>query len=198
MRSLLLALVLMVIANSASAREFGFHSPGGRQIYTGNETFEEIRDTHRRRAILEAVFGYAPEGNLGLSVGYLLPRPHGLEVYFGYGMALNPSAHITTSLRYVTNIRGYRPYIAAGYAGMWLTDLKTRSDNVFGEIGYSFKVRATYHLTVGAGIRYLLRTHIQGDSPLLKSDVDEDLLQQERDDIRPWSPSFAFRFSRAF
>lgn len=194
----LIGLACLWQASPAAARNFGLHSPGGRSIYRPQDTLQSAADYAKRQSVLEAVFGYAPEGNIGLSVGWLLPKPHGLELYGGLGLQLNPSFQLLVSARYLMNIRGYRPYIGAGYLSSWLTDIGTRSDQVFAEVGYSFKVRSTYHLTIGVGVRYLIETYVLPNSPLRNSDIDPVLRDKELDNIRPWAPTVAFRFSRAF
>jgi hypothetical protein len=79
-----------------------------------------------------------------------------------------------------------------------LSALRTYSHNAFAEIGYSWKLRRTYHLTAGVGIRRILHIGIRPDSPLKADDVDPELLAEQERGISRWTPMIAVRFSRAF
>jgi hypothetical protein len=180
------------------AKNYGFHSPGGREIYDKRESFSEATITERRQFVIEVAVGAGPEGNLAMLLGWINQPVHGLEYYLGVGFELNPARHYTAAVRYLFNIDGYRPYIGLGYLFNDLYAVGTYSHNVFGEVGYSWVLHRTYHLTLGAGVRRILDVEVRDDSPLRAHDVDPELLNEQLDAIAPWVPTFALRFSRAF
>jgi hypothetical protein len=192
------ALALLLAALPASGKETGFSSPGRREIYDSNESFAEATRTRNRQFVIEVAAGAGPEGNLGALLGWLNQPVRGLEWYIGFGVELNPARHYTGGVRYMFNIDGYRPYVALGYLFVDLYELGTYSHNAFAELGYSWVIHETYHLTLGAGLRRILRIGVREDSTLRGSDVDPVLLDEQLDAVSPWVPTLALRFSRAF
>ena len=69
---------------------------------------------------------------------------------------------------------------------------------MFAEVGYSWVIHDTYHLTFGVGIRRIVYLGIRDDSPLRDPDVDQDFLAEGTDRVPRWIPIAALRFSRAF
>ncbi len=202
-RAALLALTVLVFAvllwsAEARAKEIGLHTPTGRDIYRPDETFAEVLEQNRRNFVVEAVIGLAPEGNVAANLGWLIPEPHGLELYLGGGLQFNPSYQLSAVLRYMMNFSGWRPYVALGYMHQELYMLGTDSENLVTEIGYKWVLQHTYHFTLGIGLRTLLHIGVQADSPLKESDVDPDFLQEQIDDVFSYVPTLALRFSRAF
>jgi hypothetical protein len=199
MRRTGLAICMVLLwASTARAKEIGLHTPTGRDIYRPDETFEEVLEQDRRNFVVEAVIGLAPEGNLATNLGWLIPKPKGLELYLGGGLQLNPSWQLSAVVRYMMNFSGYRPYLALGYMHQELYMLGTDSENLVTEIGYKWVLQHTYHFTLGVGLRVLLHVGVQDDSPLKESDVDPVFLREQVDDVFPYVPTLAFRFSRAF
>jgi hypothetical protein len=188
----------LAFALPANAKSIGYHTPGGREIYDQEDRFGAVQSTDQRQFVVEVAVGAGPEGNLGILIGWLNQPVRGLEWYAGFGFELNPANHYTGSVRYVFNIDGYRPYIGAGYLFHDLYELGTYSHNVFGEVGYSWVLHRTFHLSAGAGVRRILYVGIRDDSPLREADVDPDLLDEQVDAIAPWVPTITLRFSRAF
>lgn len=215
-RAMLVALALLGAAPAAAASEperegregsgklvqgakgFGLHSPRGRTIYRTEETFEDIVDSRRRIFVMEAQAGYGPEGNLGLVFGWMPKALHGVEFYGGAGVEINPAVHVSGAVRFLFNIRGYRPYVGVGYfyKDLFVTDVYAH--NAFVEAGYSWKVGPTYHFTLGIGVARLLHTGVRAGSVLRGADVDAAQLERQIDDVLPYRPIVAFRFSRAF
>lgn len=187
-----------LLAGPAVAKEIGLHSPGGKTIYDANETFSEVDDTRKRRFVVETVTGVAPEGNIGMLIGWLNQPVRGFEYYAGFGYEVNPAMAFTLSARYVFNISGYRPYVSLGYAYKDLSGIGTFNHNVFGELGYSWVLHHTYHLTAGVGLRRIVHIGIKDDSPLNAPDVDRAFLESETDNVARWAPLLSLRFSRAF
>ncbi len=182
----------------AAAKESGFSSPQGRRIYGPDERFDEVLDQHDRHFVIEAVIGHGPEGNLGMTLGWLLPDVPGLELYAGLGYAVGPGFNISGAARYYANLGGFRPFLSLGYIQQQLTALGTVNHNVFAEIGHKWVVHTTYHVTIGVGMRYIGAVVVTSGSPLRRSDVDPDLLNDSLDDVARWAPLVALRFSRAF
>lgn len=193
-----LTLLTLTWASSVLAKDIGIQTPTGKQIYDSNETFSDVDDTRKRRFVVEAVAGLGPEGNIGMLIGWINQPVRGFEYYAGFGYEANPALNVTGSVRYVFNIDGWRPYLAVGYIYKNLERLGTYNHNVFGEIGYSWVLHDTYHLTAGVGVRRILGVGIREDSPLKEPDVDPVLLASETDDMARWAPMVALRFSRAF
>ena len=189
---------LLFASATAQAKDFGFRSPGGREIYDEEDRFGTATSTRQRQFVIEVAIGAGPEGNLGALLGWLNQPVRGLEWYAGIGVEVNPATHYTLASRYMFNIDGYRPYVGLGYLYSDLYELGTYSHNAFAEVGYSWVLHETYHLTLGAGVRRILYIGIRPDSPLNDSDVDQALLAEQRDDVSPWVPTIALRFSRAF
>ncbi len=192
------ALVFSSAAWTAQAKDYRLSSPGGRSIYDAQETFAEAVDQRSRRFVVEAAIGAGPEGNVGMLLGYINFPVRGLEYYLGFGLESNPARQYTAAVRYLFNIEGYRPYVSLGYLFKDAYALGTYTHNLFGEVGYSWVLHRTYHLTAGIGVRRILSVHVREDSTLNASDVDPQLLDAELDDIARWVPTFALRFSRAF
>lgn len=197
-RAVLCALLLACVASPARAKDYRLSSPGGRSIYDQDETFGEVVNQHSRRFVVEAAIGAGPEGNVGMLLGYINFPVRGLEYYLGFGLESNPARQYTGAVRYLFNFDGYRPYVSLGYQFKDAFALGTYSHNVFGEVGYSWVLHRTYHLTAGVGVRRILSVHVREDSTLKGSDVDPQLLDEELNDVAPWVPTFALRFSRAF
>jgi hypothetical protein len=191
-------LVLALRTGTAGAKEIGLHTPGGRAIYDSNETFSQVGNTRHRRFVVETVAGVAPEGNIGMLIGWINQPVRGFEYYAGLGYEVNPALALTFSARYVFNIAGYRPYVSLGYIYKDLTGIGTFNHNVFGEIGYSWVLHETFHLTAGAGVRHIVYIGIKDDSPLTSPDVDPASLESETDAVARWAPIISLRFSRAF
>lgn len=196
--ALAVALASLVTARGALGKEIGIHSPAGKTIYDSNETFSDVDDTRKRRFVVEAVAGAGPEGNIGMLIGWINQPVRGFEYYAGFGYEANPALNVTGSVRYVFNLSGWRPYLSLGYIYKSLDRLGTYNHNLFGEVGYSWVLHETYHLTAGIGVRRILTIGIREDSPLNEPDVDRALLQSETDSVTRWVPMFALRFSRAF
>ncbi|MGE0326319.1 MAG: hypothetical protein AB7K71_40055 [Polyangiaceae bacterium] len=198
MRQLALTLALLCVASTVQAKDYRLSSPGGRSIYDEEETFAEVVDQRSRRFVVEAAVGAGPEGNVGMLLGYINFPVRGLEYYLGFGLESNPARQYTGAVRYLFNIEGYRPYVSLGYQYKDAFSIGTYSHNLFGEVGYSWVLHRTYHLTAGVGVRRILSVQVREDSPLRGSDVDPQLLDDELDGIARWVPTFALRFSRAF
>lgn len=136
----------------AEGRRYAVGSPGGRSIYTEDETFQDAVNQNTRRFVLEMALGSGPEGNLGMLFGFLNFPVRGLEYYLGFGLEFNPSRQYTGSVRYVFNIEGYRPYASLGYLYRDLYTLRTFDHDVFAEVGYKWVIHSTNHLTAGVGL----------------------------------------------
>jgi hypothetical protein len=197
-RAVQLACVTTLTAAPAAAKDHGLHSPGGRKIYHDVETFEDVLDTRLRRFVVEAAVGSGPEGNIAALLGFLNWPIHGLEYYGGFGLELNPCRSYTAAARYAFNIQGYRPYVGIGYLFRDVYEVGTFSHSAFLELGYSWVIHRTYRLAAGAGVRYLAHIGVGEGSPLRGPQIDEARLAAETDDVFPWTPTVALRFSRAF
>jgi hypothetical protein len=194
----LLAALCLLWWGAADAKQAGFNSPKGRRIYTPDETFRGVLDQDTRDFVVEVAVGSGPEGNLGLVVGWLAKEVKGVELYAGVGFEALPSLNYTGAVRYLMNFSGYRPYVGAGYLFQRMPELETRSHNAFVETGYSWKLRYTYHLTAGIGLRYMMDVSVEPGSPLSDETTDPAFLEEQLDDLKRWAPTFALRFSRAF
>lgn len=192
------ALALMLLSWPAAAKDYGVHTPSGRRIYKDDEAFGDVSNTRLRRFVVEAAVGAGPEGNVAALVGLLNWPIRRLGVYAGFGLELNPARHYTAALRYDFNLKGYRPYVAAGYLYNHVYRLGTFTHDVFAETGYTWVLHDTYRLSLGVGVRYRTYLGIMDSSPLNGEHIDRDLLAAERDDVFPWVPTLALRFSRAF
>jgi hypothetical protein len=193
-----LVAALLCWSPEASAKRHGLASPSGRAIYDDNERVFEVRDQSRRHFVVEVASGLAPEGNLGILLGWINQPVKGLEWYAGVGTELTPSVNATGTLRYMFNLDGYRPYIATGYLYREVQQLGSYSHNWFVEAGYKWILHRTYHLTAGIGVRRLLHVGVHEDSILRGDQVDPNRLDQELDAIAPYAPLVSLRFSRAF
>jgi hypothetical protein len=191
------ALATLLPAATASAKEGGFSSPQGRRIYGPHEQFGEVLDQTRRNFVIEVVFGYAPEGNIGANLGWLTPVD-GLELYLGVGLQANPSDHFVGTVRYFGSFGDFRPYVGTGYILQNLTRLGTVNHNWFVELGHKWRFHTTYHFTVGLGLRYIFGITVANDSPLSSSVVDPDFLESELDEVGRIAPVISVRLSRAF
>lgn len=181
-----------------AAKNHGVQSPHGRRIYEDGEVFSHVRDQSRRTFVVEVVSGLAPEGNLGMLLGLINQPVRGLEYYAGVGLELTPAQNIPFSVRYLFNIDGYRPFVAAGYSYRILAEVGVRSHNVFFEAGYKWVLHRTHHLTAGIGLRRPVSVQVLDDSPIGADDTDPELLAEQIDASRKWVPTLSLRFSRAF
>lgn len=180
------------------AKDYGVRTPGGRAIYEADETFHEALDHRGRDFVIEVATGLGPEGTFGALLGWINKPVRGLEYYLGFGIDLAPARNYTAAVRYVANIDGYRPYASLGYDFHETYAIGSYSHNAFTEIGYSWVLHRTYHLTAGLGIRRILYVGIEADSILRQSDADPGLLHEAESDVASWVPMVALRFSRAF
>lgn len=180
------------------AKSLGIHTPHGRAIYRPDETFADIVDSRRRIFVIEAAAGLGPEGNLGLVAGYMPKQIHGIEFYGGAGFEANPAYRVTGAVRFLFNIRGYRPYFGAGYFFKNAYEIDTYSHNGFLEAGYSFKLKSTNHLTIGMGISRLVYAGVRKSSVLRGPDVDAASLEEQIRRIPPYQPLLVVRVSHAF
>lgn len=181
----------------AVAKRIGFSSPNGRHLYSPGETLADVVDERRRRFAIEMVTGLAPEGNLGINLGWRITG-WGLGLYTGLGAQTNPSYQVGTSVRYEPDYGGYRPYVGLGYVRQFHTALGTRNDNGFAELGWRFRIRGSNFVSLGAGARYIVRISVASGSPLNTSAVDRAFLQQELNAVPRWVPIAALRFSKPF
>ena len=109
-----LVAVLLAGEGAAAAKELKYSTPG-RAIYSSQETFGEALDQTRRQFVIEVVVGSAPEGNLGVTLGWLGNKPEGLELYAGFGTRTGPVLHHTLAVRYFLPFVRYRGYLGSGY-----------------------------------------------------------------------------------
>ena len=184
-------------ASDLHAKNHGYSTPNGRQIYGNEETFEQIARTDARFFVVEAVTGVAPQGNLAILLGVINQPLRGVEFYLGYGAEANPARTYNADLRYLFNIDGYRPFIDFGYSYRHLTALGLHSHNLFAETGYKWVFRPTYHITLAVGVRHAVKLWLI-DSPLSASDTDQDELDAQLALAEQWTPTLALKFSRAF
>ena len=194
----LIVLGVLLGSGAVCAKQHGLSSPHGRRIYAPDDTFRGALDQDTRDFVIEVAVGSAPEGNLGLVVGWLAKELKGVEFYAGVGFEALPSVNYTGAVRYLMNFSGYRPYVGGGYLFQRMPELQTRSHNAFVETGYSWKLRYTYHLTAGVGLRYLMDVRVEPGSPLSDATTDPAFLDAQLDALSRWAPTFALRFSRAF
>ena len=190
--------VLLAGTSLGHAKEFKFSSPG-RTIYKTSETFGAALDHNRRRFVMEVALGTGPEGNLGVSLGYLLNRPRGLELYVGLGTRYGPVLHQTLSARYFARFFGaFRPYVGLGYLSQRHTALGLVSHSAYAETGHKWVLRRTYHVTLSLGLQRFLVRELDADSVLHGPENDPDFLARELDAVAPYRLLLALRFSRAF
>lgn len=198
MRRLVVAVVtLAAIAGGADAKRFGYSTPG-RSIYGHDETFGDVLDQNRRKWVVELGVGDTPEGNLGISLGYLLNIPQGFELYVGFGSRLGPVLHTTASFRYFLRFSRFRAYVGGGYLFQNSTNIDLFSHNGYAEVGYKWIIRHTFHFTVAIGAQRVISRSVRDGSPLKEPDVDPMLLQKQLDSTGDYRALVAFRFSRAF
>ncbi len=183
---------------TSHVKDVGVHTPRGRRIYGDEEPLEHILDSRRRIFVIEAVAGSGPEGNLGLVLGWMPKQIKGVEFFGGVGLDIGPAVHVSGATRFLFNIRGVRPYVGVGYFYKGAFAIETYSHNAFVELGHSWKLGPTNHLTVGAGVARLLYTGVSEDSPLRAPNVDPAALEAQRKLVPTYLPLFAARFSRAF
>ncbi len=193
------ACAVVMIGAPVRAKQVGFHSPGGREIYDAHDEFAEAVDHGARWLVAEVATGAGPEGNLGLLVGAINVGVHGLEVYAGAGLEVNPARHYTGAVRFFPEMGSFRPYASLGYLLNDSYALGVHSHNAFAEIGHKWPLHDTYHVTLGIGLRRVLAIEVRETSVLAEPDVDRALLDRQIDDVMPrWLPTIALRFSRAF
>jgi hypothetical protein len=191
------AAVVCAAAAPAGAKRFGFATPG-RDIYERNETYAGLLDQNRRKWVAEVAVGSGPEGNLGVTLGYLLNVPRGFELYAGFGTRTSPALHYTGAFRYFLPVLGSRAYLGGGYVLQQHTKLDLRSHSVFGELGYKWRIKHTFHMTISAGVQEILHTTVSGSSALRDDDVNPGFLEQELDELHGLRLLLALRLSRAF
>jgi hypothetical protein len=183
---------------SVHAKDLGLHSPRGRRIYREEESFLEVLDSHRRIFIIEAAAGAGPEGNLGLVLGWMPKQIKGIEFFGGAGIDLGPAVYVSGAVRFLFNIRGVRPYLGAGYFYKDAYRIETYAHNAFLELGHSWKLGPTNHLSVGLGVARILHTGVKAASPLRTPDVDPASLDEQIRAVPRYLPMASARFSRAF
>lgn len=193
-----LGLPLLAAARPCAAKDFGLHTPSGRQIYDRDEEFANVANTRQRRFVVEAAAGAGPEGNVAALVGLLNWPVRRLDLYAGFGYEANPSRHYTLSARYTFNLNGFRPYVGAGYLYNDLYRLGTFTHETFAEIGYTWVIHDTFRFSIGLGTRYRVYLGVRDASLLSSEQTDPDLLSEQADSVVPWVPTLALRFSRAF
>lgn len=170
----------------------------GRTIYGAHEQFGGLLDQDQRTVVAEVAIGNGSEGHLGLVFGWLANRPHGLEIYGGFGMRVGPSFHVTGSTRMFFNLSGWRPYVGAGYLLQVQPNIGMRSHSVFFDVGYKWVVHHTFHVTVSVGFQQMVYAWFGDDSVLRDADVAPEFLEHELDALDRFRPQAAIRFSRAF
>jgi hypothetical protein len=192
------ALALVAVgARDSEAKELKFSSPG-RSIYKSNETFGAALDQGMRTFVMEVAMGSGPEGNLGVTLGWLLNRPEGLEFYAGFGVRIAPAWHYTVATRYFLPFLRYRSYVGGGYVLQRLTNLGVRSHSGFGEIGHKWIIRRTYHMTLSLGFQRMISRSIVEGSFLDGPKVDPDYRDEQLDSIHANRYLLCLRLSRAF
>lgn len=183
---------------SVHVKDMGVHSPRGRRIYRDNEPFEEVVDSHRRIFVIEAVAGTGPEGNVGLVVGFLPKQLKGIEFFGGGGIDVGPALYVSGAVRFVFNLGGVRPYLGAGYFFKDAFAVGAYAHNAFFELGHTWRIGSTNHLSLGVGIARLVHVGVREDSPLRTPDVDPTSLELQRASVSPYTPLLSLRVSRAF
>ena len=191
------AFAFALTASPAAAKENALRTPSGRTIYTVDETFEDALDQETRFLIAELATGLAPEGNLAVGLGVLVPLG-GLEVWAHFGLEANPALRYNLTLRYVFDFGAFRPYLAAGTTLADLYGIGTLSSHLFAEIGHQFIVFTTYRISFGIGLRGVLDVWLKDDSPLLDGTTDPLWVEEQLEDARGLTPTLSLRFSRAF
>jgi len=197
MRTTILVIAVLCVAGPVEAKRFGFSTPG-RNIYGHGETVGDVLDQNKRKWVVEVGLGSGAEGNLGISLGYLLNKPQGLELYCGFGTRIGPVLHTTASVRYFLPFLAYRGYIGLGYLHQSASNIDMTSHSAYSEIGFKWILRHTFHMTVAAGVQRVFTRSIDSDSPLKDPDVDPMFLQQQLDNIGHYRGLVVLRFSRAF
>lgn len=197
-RTLPLIVTLLALgAAPAHAKRFGYSTPG-RSIYGHDESFRNVLDQNRRKWVVEVGLGHGAEGNLGISLGYLLNVPQGLEFYAGFGTRIGPVLHTTTSVRYFLPFLAYRGYVGLGYLRADNSNIDLTSHSVYSEIGFKWILRHTFHMTLAVGVQRVLVRNIDDGSPLKDPDVDPMFLQESLDNAGHYRGLISLRFSRAF
>jgi len=195
-RSAIIVLVALW-STTADAKRFGFSTPG-RNIYGHDETFRNVLDQNQRKWVVEVGLGSGAEGNLGISLGYLLNIPQGLELYAGFGTRIGPVLHTTTSVRYFLPFLAYRGYVGLGYLRQDNSNIEMTSHSVYSEIGFKWILRHTFHMTLAVGVQRVLVRNVDDDSPLRDLDTDPMFLKENLDGMNSFRGLVALRFSRAF
>jgi hypothetical protein len=190
-------MLLVGAAGSAQAKRFGFSTPG-RSIYGHDETLGSILDQNRRKWVVELGVGSGAEGNLGISLGYLVNVPQGLELYMGLGTRVGPVVHTTASVRYFLPLLRYRGYVGGGYLLQNATNIELTSHSAYAEVGYKWIVAHTFHVTFAVGMQRIVARSLDDDSPLREPDVNPMLLANQLDQAGDYRGLVALRFSRAF
>lgn len=196
-RALLTVLVAAVLGSSpAHAKRLGFSTPS-RTIYDQTEKFSTTLDQNRRKWVVEVALGSGPEGNLGVTLGYLLNIPQGFELYAGLGTRSGPVQHSSAAFRYFLPFLRYRGYVGGGYIFQSHSRIGLWSHSTFGEAGFKWILGHTFHMTLSVGAQRILH-HTVRDGVLTGPDIDPDRLDEQLDSIAKWRPMAALRFSRAF
>lgn len=195
---LALSSVVLTMSGSAEARQFGIQSPSGRRIYDPRERFDEVVEHRRRIIVSEVAVGAGPEGNLALLLGCLNLPVRRLDLFAGVGIEANPAALFTGSARYTFHFAGVRPYVSLGYLFKNTYEVGLLSHNLFAEVGHTWVLHRTLRFSLGVGVRRILHTRLASDSALLGPDADPAAVQREIEQVEPWLPLAAIRFSRAF
>ena len=182
----------------AAAKDHGLKSPSGRQIYQPHDRFGEALNQRSRILVAETAIGSGPEGNLALLLGWLNVPIRRLDLYAGIGVEANPAIRFTLSGRYTLSVNGFRPYLALGYLFKNAYAIGSRSHSGYLELGHAWNITQTHRLSLGIGLRRILTTKLDANSPLRAPELDQDLTRQQLETIDPWQPMLALRFSRAF
>ena len=188
---------VLLLGGLADAKNLKVSTPG-RSIYNSHETFGSVVNQDSRTFVVEVAMGSGPEGNLGVSLGWLVNRPEGLEFYAGFGSRIGPVVHNTLSVRYFLPFVRYRAYVSGGYLLQRNTNLDLWSNHVYGEVGYKWIIGHTFHVTLGVGLQRAINRTVRESSVLLGDDVDQESLQEQLDLMEDYRPTVALRFSRAF
>ncbi len=191
------ALMALAASRPAVAKELKFSTPG-RNIYGSHETFGAALDQGMRTHVIEVAMGSGPEGNLGVTVGWLLNKPEGLEFYAGFGFRVAPAFHYTLSARYFLPIGRYHYYVGGGYVFQQIAPLGLYSHSGFTEVGHKWIVRRTYHMTLGIGYQRILARTLDDGSYLRGPQLDPEFVDRELDSVNPNRYLLCLRFSRAF
>lgn len=197
MRALLIVMTLALAAAPAEAKRFGYSTPG-RNIYGHGERIRDVLDQNKRKWVVEVGLGSGAEGNLGISLGYLVNKPQGLELYCGFGTRVGPVLHATASIRYFLPFLAYRGYVGLGYLHQDNSNIDVSSHSAYSEVGYKWILRHTFHMTLAVGVQRVFSRSVQDGSPLAAPDTDPMFLQDQLDNANTYRGLLVLRFSRAF